>query len=125
VTINDGPSKARLQLTKRFTQEDIQRRTKTLIVTRGRFYAPNMPVPDQQEKLYLLIKPGADAGLVRDASLGLRWAFCGCWLSLAAGGRKLTCLLPPCMSCPQTEAEKRKACEKAVEEIEIMLGFRK
>ncbi|EFJ44177.1 hypothetical protein VOLCADRAFT_95571 [Volvox carteri f. nagariensis] len=62
VFINDAPTGVRIHLTKRGVQDEIQARTNTIIVTRGRYYPPGV-VPDGKEKpLHLLVKPGAQAG---------------------------------------------------------------
>lgn len=59
VTINDAAPQIRYSLTKRTTQEDIQRRTGTVIVNRGRYMAPGAP-PDEKEKpLHLRITPAS------------------------------------------------------------------
>ena len=58
VVINDAPPPVRYQLTKRTTQDDIQRRTNTIIVTRGRYYLPGVPVDDKEPPLRLKISPG-------------------------------------------------------------------
>lgn len=63
--INDAPAGVRIHLTKRGVQDEIQARTNTIIVIRGRYYPPGA-VPDGKEKpLHLLVRPGAQAGLVR------------------------------------------------------------
>lgn len=59
VTINDAAPQIRYQLTKRTTQDEIQRRTSTVIVNRGRYMAPGTP-PDAVEKpLHLRITPAS------------------------------------------------------------------
>lgn len=58
VTINDAPPQQRYLLTKRTTQEEIQRRTGTEIKNRGRYYAPGEPVDEQEKPLFLRVAPG-------------------------------------------------------------------
>ncbi|GIL69873.1 hypothetical protein Vretifemale_653, partial [Volvox reticuliferus] len=66
VFINDAPTGVRIHLTKRGVQDEIQARTNTIIVTRGRYYPPGA-VPDGKEKpLHLLVKPGAQAGATEE-----------------------------------------------------------
>lgn len=63
IVINDAPPKARIQLTKRSVQEDIQRRTHTVVSTKGRYYAPGVEHAEERP-LYLCIRPAANAGRV-------------------------------------------------------------
>jgi hypothetical protein len=66
VFINDAQTGVRIHLTKRGVQDEIQARTNTIIVTRGRYYPPGV-APDGKEKpLHLLVKPGGGAGTVRE-----------------------------------------------------------
>ncbi len=68
MVINDAPTNLRVHLTKRNVQDDIQARTGTVIVTRGRYYPPGV-TPDGKEKpLHLYVKPGAAA-----TTVGPRW----------------------------------------------------
>ena len=60
VTINDAPPQQRYLLTKRTTQEEIQRRTGTEIKNRGRYQAPGAPADDQEKPLFLRVAPGFD-----------------------------------------------------------------
>ncbi|MEW5298233.1 MAG: hypothetical protein WDW36_001378 [Sanguina aurantia] len=62
VVINDAPPAARYQLTKRTLQEDIQRRTNTIIVNKGRFFAQGAPRPDGEKALHLRITASAMPG---------------------------------------------------------------
>ena len=39
-------------------QEEVQRRTNTVVVIKGRYIAPGKPVDDQEGPLRLLVKPG-------------------------------------------------------------------
>jgi hypothetical protein len=52
----------RQQLTKRHCQEEIQRRTGTVLIVRGRYYPPGMPVDDRDKPLFLRISPTVAAG---------------------------------------------------------------
>eukprot|EP00891_Asterochloris_glomerata_P009718 jgi/Astpho2/9718/Aster-03701 len=70
VVINDCPPGVRYQLTKRTLHEEVQRRTNTVVVIKGRYIAPGKPVDDQEGPLRLLVKPGhmpPDDGLRRRA----------------------------------------------------------
>ncbi|KAK9851167.1 hypothetical protein WJX84_011058 [Apatococcus fuscideae] len=60
VVINDAPSQTRYNLTKRPVQDDIARRTNTLIVTRGRYYPPGVPQDETEPPLRLKILPGGN-----------------------------------------------------------------
>ncbi|KAK9866860.1 hypothetical protein WJX84_006201 [Apatococcus fuscideae] len=60
VVINDAPAQTRYNLTKRPVQDDIARRTNTLIVTRGRYYPPGVPLDDAEPPLRLKILPGGN-----------------------------------------------------------------
>lgn len=62
ITFNDAPSAVRQQLTKRHCQEEIQRRTGTVLIVRGRYYPPGMPVDDRDKPLFLRISPTVAAG---------------------------------------------------------------
>lgn len=64
VVINDAKPNTRHYLTKRATQDEIQKRTHTVIVTKGRYYPPNTPQVDGERPLHLRIIPGGDAGQV-------------------------------------------------------------
>ena len=60
MTINDAPPQTRYLLTKKTTQEEIQRRAGTNIVNKGRYVAPGQ-APDEKEKpLFLRISPGGN-----------------------------------------------------------------
>jgi hypothetical protein len=69
VIINDSAASARHHLTKRTTQDEIQARTHTVIVTKGRYYAPGAPQDDKEKPLHLRITPGAHAGQVSTARI--------------------------------------------------------
>ncbi|XWS44396.1 hypothetical protein CRYUN_Cryun15aG0041500 [Craigia yunnanensis] len=58
IVINDAESSVRYKLTKRQTQEEIQRYTGAVVITRGKFHPPNAP-PDGEKPLYLHISAGA------------------------------------------------------------------
>ncbi|CAD7694672.1 unnamed protein product [Ostreobium quekettii] len=62
VVINDAPNQIRYHLTRRGTQEDIQRRTATVIVTRGTYCPPGAKLDERDKPLHLRILPGAGAG---------------------------------------------------------------
>ncbi|GFR46618.1 hypothetical protein Agub_g8222 [Astrephomene gubernaculifera] len=62
VYINDAATGVRIHLTKRGVQDEIQSRTGTIIVTRGRYYAPGVAPDGKDKPLHLLVKPGANAG---------------------------------------------------------------
>jgi hypothetical protein len=57
IVINDADPGVRYKLTKRQTQEEIQSKTGAVVITRGRFRAPNGP-PDLEKPLYLHISAG-------------------------------------------------------------------
>ncbi|KAL8471725.1 hypothetical protein ACS0TY_029098 [Phlomoides rotata] len=54
IVINDADSAIRYKLTKRQTQEEIQRSTGAVVITRGKYHPPNAP-PDGERPLYLHI----------------------------------------------------------------------
>ncbi|KAL9157860.1 hypothetical protein ABFS82_08G030700 [Erythranthe guttata] len=54
IVINDADSAIRYKLTKRQTQEEIQRSTGAVVITRGKYRSPNAP-PDGDRPLYLHI----------------------------------------------------------------------
>lgn len=58
ISINDAEPSVRYKLTKRQTQEEIQRHTGAVVITRGKYHPPNMP-PDGNKPLYLHISAGA------------------------------------------------------------------
>lgn len=58
VSINDAPPPIRYNLTKRSVQDDIQRRTNTIVVIKGRYHATGMLADDQEGPLRLRIMPG-------------------------------------------------------------------
>ncbi|GMN42108.1 hypothetical protein TIFTF001_011337 [Ficus carica] len=58
IVINDAESSVRYKLTKRQTQEEIQRCTGAVVITRGKYRPPNAP-PDAEKPLYLHISAGA------------------------------------------------------------------
>ncbi|XWS32964.1 hypothetical protein CRYUN_Cryun22dG0036300 [Craigia yunnanensis] len=58
IVINDAESSVRYKLTKRQTQEEIQRCTGAVVITRGKYHPPNAP-PDGEKPLYLHISAGA------------------------------------------------------------------
>ncbi|KAK7340630.1 hypothetical protein VNO77_21339 [Canavalia gladiata] len=58
IVINDAESSVRYKLTKRQTQEEIQRCTGAIVITRGKYRPPNAP-PDGEKPLYLHISAGA------------------------------------------------------------------
>ncbi|CAK8540718.1 unnamed protein product [Lathyrus sativus] len=58
IVINDAESSIRYKLTKRQTQEEIQRCTGTIVITRGKYRPPNVPL-DGEKPLYLHISAGA------------------------------------------------------------------
>lgn len=58
IVINDAESSVRYKLTKRQTQEEIQRCTGAVVITRGKYRPPNAP-PDGEKPLYLHISAGA------------------------------------------------------------------
>eukprot|EP00198_Chlamydomonas_reinhardtii_P005225 XP_001694561.1 hydroxyproline-rich glycoprotein [Chlamydomonas reinhardtii] len=62
VVINDAPTGVRIHLTKRGVQDEIQSRTATIIVTRGRYYPPGVQPDGKEKPLHLLVRPGAHAG---------------------------------------------------------------
>lgn len=78
VVINDAPAQTRYNLTKRPVQDDIARRTNTLIVTRGRYYPPGVPLDDAEPPLRLKILPGGNLPPVSpSAGSGLTSGFSG------------------------------------------------
>ncbi len=58
VAINDAPPPIRYNLTKRSVQDDIQRRTSTIVVIKGCYQAPGTPGDDTEGPLRLRIMPG-------------------------------------------------------------------
>ncbi|XP_062106498.1 protein RIK isoform X2 [Humulus lupulus] len=58
IVINDAESTVRYKLTKRQTQEEIQRCTGAVVITRGKYRLPNAP-SDGEKPLYLHISAGA------------------------------------------------------------------
>ena len=58
VIINDAPPPIRYNLTKRSVQDDIQRRTNTIVVIKGRYQATGTPPDDQEGPLRLRIMSG-------------------------------------------------------------------
>ncbi|XP_024626074.1 protein RIK isoform X2 [Medicago truncatula] len=58
IVINDAESSLRYKLTRRQTQEEIQRCTGTIVITRGKYRPPNSPL-DGEKPLYLHISAGA------------------------------------------------------------------
>ncbi|KAL2528615.1 Protein RIK [Forsythia ovata] len=58
IVINDADSAVRYKLTKRQTQEEIQKCTGAIVITRGKYRPPNAP-PDGERPLYLHISAGA------------------------------------------------------------------
>ncbi|KDO72755.1 hypothetical protein CISIN_1g007659mg [Citrus sinensis] len=58
IVINDSESSVRYKLTKRHTQEEIQKCTGAVVITRGKYRLPNAP-PDGEKPLYLHISAGA------------------------------------------------------------------
>ncbi|XP_071703750.1 protein RIK-like isoform X2 [Rutidosis leptorrhynchoides] len=57
IVINDAESSVRYKLTKRLTQEDIQKCTGAIVITRGKYRPPNAP-SDGEKPLYLHISAG-------------------------------------------------------------------
>ncbi|KAG6716580.1 hypothetical protein I3842_04G056300 [Carya illinoinensis] len=58
IVINDAESSVRYKLTKRQTQEEIQKCTGAVVITRGKYHPPNTPL-DGEKPLYLHISAGA------------------------------------------------------------------
>ncbi|CAN6313604.1 unnamed protein product [Urochloa humidicola] len=58
IVINDADPSVRYKLTKRQTQEEIQRCTSTVIITRGKYHPPKGQ-PDGEKPLYLHISAGS------------------------------------------------------------------
>lgn len=58
IVINDADPAMRYKLTKRHTQEEIQKCTGAVVITRGKYRPPNA-VPDGEKPLYLHISAGA------------------------------------------------------------------
>lgn len=58
VTINDAPPPIRHHLTKRSTQDDIARRTGTVLTVKGRYYSPGEPEDEAEKPLFLRVTPG-------------------------------------------------------------------
>ncbi|KAL1538781.1 protein RIK isoform X1 [Salvia divinorum] len=54
IVINDADSAVRYRLTKRQTQEEIQKSTGAVVITRGKYHPPNAP-PNGERPLYLHI----------------------------------------------------------------------
>ncbi|XP_028120319.1 protein RIK-like [Camellia sinensis] len=62
IVINDADSAVRYKLTKRQTQEGIQKCTGAVVITRGK-YRPPSAAPDGEKPLYLHISAGAHISL--------------------------------------------------------------
>ncbi|XP_042498265.1 protein RIK isoform X4 [Macadamia integrifolia] len=58
IVINDAETSVRCKLTKRQTQEEIQKCTGAVVITRGKYRPPNA-LPDGEKPLYLHISAGA------------------------------------------------------------------
>ncbi|CAN0857807.1 Protein RIK [Linum grandiflorum] len=58
IVINDAEASARYKLTKRQTQEEIEKCTGAVVITRGKYRSPNAPA-DGEKPLYLHISAGA------------------------------------------------------------------
>ena len=58
VVINDAPHGIRMELIKRSVQDDIQRRTHTIVVIKGRYQPPGAPPSDMEGPLRLRVVPG-------------------------------------------------------------------
>ncbi|KAK6913338.1 hypothetical protein RJ641_022939 [Dillenia turbinata] len=58
IVINDAESTVRYKLTKRQTQEEIQKVTGAVVITRGKYRPPNA-LPDGEKPLYLHISAGS------------------------------------------------------------------
>ncbi|XP_042024243.1 protein RIK-like isoform X1 [Salvia splendens] len=58
IIINDADSAIRYRLTKRQTQEEIQKSTGAVVITRGKYHPPNAP-PNGERPLYLHISAAA------------------------------------------------------------------
>ncbi|XP_020678491.1 protein RIK isoform X1 [Dendrobium catenatum] len=58
IVINDAEPTIRYKLTKRQTQEEIQRSTGAIVITRGKYRPPNA-LPDNEKPLYLHISAGS------------------------------------------------------------------
>lgn len=58
VTINAAAPAIRNHLTKRSTQDDMARRTGTMIVVRGRYMPPGVPQTGDDKPLCLRVTPG-------------------------------------------------------------------
>ncbi|KAF8408207.1 hypothetical protein HHK36_007351 [Tetracentron sinense] len=58
IVINDAESTIRYKLTKRQTQEEIQKCTGAVVITRGKYRPPNA-LPDNEKPLYLHISAGS------------------------------------------------------------------
>ncbi|KAF5457652.1 hypothetical protein F2P56_021738 [Juglans regia] len=58
IVINNAESSVRYKLTKCQTQEEIQKCTGAVVITRGKYHPPNAP-PDGEKPLYLHISAGA------------------------------------------------------------------
>ena len=58
VVINDAPHGIRMELIKRSVQDDIQRRTHTIVVIKGRYQPPGAPPSDMEGPLRLRVMPG-------------------------------------------------------------------
>jgi len=56
--INDAPPNVRMHLLKRTTQTEVERRTGTIIVVKGRYYAPGQPMVGGEKPLHLNVRPG-------------------------------------------------------------------
>ncbi|KAK1571070.1 hypothetical protein Q3G72_011566 [Acer saccharum] len=63
IVINDAESSLRYKLTKRQTQEEIQKCTSAVVITRGKYRPPNA-LPDGEKPLYLHISAAAHVSML-------------------------------------------------------------
>ena len=113
-------------------QEEVQRRTNTVVVIKGRYIAPGKPVDDQEGPLRLLVKPGHMPPVSLSLQLWPVGTRLDCWWrratchqcrheEMVAGagsgpGQTLSCLRLPacCMSlapCKSRRLTKEGLCE--------------
>ncbi|GKB96685.1 protein RIK isoform X1 [Tanacetum coccineum] len=70
IVINDAESSVRYRLTKRQTQDEIQKSTGAIVITRGKYRPPNAP-SDGEKPLYLHVSAGTHVSLPSVASNSL------------------------------------------------------
>ena len=79
VSINDAPHAIRMELIKRSVQDDIQRRTHTIVVIKGCYQPQGAPSNDMEGPLRLRVMPG-NVGPVSGLPPPCAYPFCFVYL---------------------------------------------